>query len=67
MLEYIKKRKEASMKKLFKILLLFILKAFYNFLQLEKIEKIACCIVLIIGLFLLGHGIWLIYNMPCIY
>lgn len=55
------------MKKLFKILLLFILKAFYNFLQLEKIEKIAFCIILIIGLFLLAHGAWVIYNMPCIY
>ena len=55
------------MKKLFKILLLFILKAFYNFLQLEKIEKIVFCIILIIGLFLLAHGAWVIYNMPCIY
>ena len=52
------------MKKLFKILLLFILKAFFNFLQLEKIEKIACYIVLIVGLFLLAHGAWVIYNMP---
>lgn len=52
------------MKKLFKILLLFILKAFYNFLKLDIYGKILLIAFVLFMLFLLAHGAWVIYNMP---